>query len=422
MNFSNLVSSKYFHLYSFTLKWLCIAAIAGGLAGSASALFLISLDRVTNYREENFWLYYLLPVIGLIIGLIYHYLGKTVEKGNNQIIDEIIQPQKVISWHMAPLVLLGTLLTHLGGGSAGREGTAVQMGAALADQLNKLFPFRAADRKILLICGISAGFASVFGTPLAGTVFALEVYIIGKMRYEALVPSLFAAVVADLVCDMWGAEHLQYSILSTSTISFKNLLLCILAGIIFAMAGWLFNKLIPFLKAYFNRIPYPPLRPFAGGVIILILLLSLNDFRLAGLGLPTIVESFTAVQPSHLFFLKILLTAITLSSGFKGGEVTPLFFIGATLGSALSLFLPLPTDLLAAMGFVAVFAAAANTPLACVFMGIELFGGEHALFIAIVCMTAYLFSGHSGIYTSQLIGTPKHLLWTAQKGKHLKDL
>ncbi len=417
-----MYSKTHLHILSFTLKWLLLAGIVGILSGSASAFFLIALDWVTNYRETNFWIYYLLPVIGLLIGLLYHYFGKSIEKGNNQIIDEITQPQKRLPWHMAPLVLLGTLLTHLGGGSAGREGTAVQMGGSLADQLNHIFPFNARDRKILLICGISGGFASVFGTPLAGTVFALEVYIIGRMRYEALIPSLFAAIIADIICSMWGASHLHYSIQTITDISFKNLLITVLAGVIFAFAGWMFNKLIPLLKSFFDKIPYPPLRPFVGGIIVLIVLFSLKDFRLAGLGIPTIVESFTIAQPGYLFLLKILLTAITLSSGFKGGEVTPLFFIGASLGSALSLFLPLPTDLLAAMGFVAVFAAAANTPLACVFMGIELFGSQHALFIAISCFIAYLFSGHSGIYSSQVIGSPKHLLWTRHKGKNLKDV
>jgi H+/Cl- antiporter ClcA len=417
-----MYSRTHLHILSFTLKWLLLAGIVGLLSGSASAFFLIALDWVTNYRETTSWIYYLLPVIGLLIGLLYHYLGKTVERGNNQIIDEITEPQRRLPWHMAPLVLIGTLLTHLGGGSAGREGTAVQMGGSLADQLNHIFPFNARDRKILLICGISGGFASVFGTPLAGTVFALEVYIIGRMRYEALIPSLFAAVIANIICSMWGAKHLHYSIQSITDISFQNLLIAVLAGVIFAFAGWLFNKLIPFLKGFFDKISYPPLRPFLGGVIVLIFLFSLNDFRLAGLGISTIVESFTMPQPSYLFLLKILLTSITLSSGFKGGEVTPLFFIGATLGSAISIFLPLPTDLLTAMGFVAVFAAAANTPLACVFMGIELFGSQHALFIAIACFIAYLFSGHSGIYSSQIIGSPKHLLWIRHKGKNLKDV
>jgi H+/Cl- antiporter ClcA len=413
---------KYSYLFGFTSKWLLFGGAVGVLSGSASAFFLFALNWVTNYRENHFWLYYLLPVGGFVVGLIYYYFGRSVEKGNNQIIDEIIQPQTRIPWIMAPLVLIGTLITHLVGGSAGREGTAVQMGGAIADQLNRIIPFKRRDRKILLICGVSAGFASVFGTPLAGTIFALEVYIIGRMRYEALIPSLFAAIIGDIVCRNWGAPHLHYAISSLTQISVPNVLWAILAGLIFALAGRLFNKAIPFFKAYFNRISYPPLRPVAGGIVLLILLFILSDYRFAGLGIPTIVESFTVRQPIYFFLLKILLTTITLSAGFKGGEVTPLFFVGATLGSAISLFIPLPTDLLAGMGFVAVFAAAANTPIACVFMGIELFGGQHAVFIAIACLVAYLFSGHSGIYSSQVVGSPKHLIWGLQKSKSLNEL
>ena len=295
------------------------------------------------------------------------------------------------------------------------------MGGALADQITRIFPFKKRDRKILLICGVSAGFASVFGTPLAGTIFALEVYIIGRMRYEALIPSLLAAVTGDLICRSWGASHFHYSVLSNIPVSFPNLLWALVAGLIFALGGRIFNKAIPFFKTYFNKIPYPPLRPFVGGIIIFVLLFILDDYRFAGLGLPTIAESFTQQQPFYFFLIKILLTAITLGAGFKGGEVTPLFFIGATLGSAISIFIPLPIDLLAAMGFVAVFAAAANTPVACVLMGIELFGAQQAVFIAIACLISYLFSGHSGIYSSQVIGSPKHLIWGLHKRRTLNE-
>ncbi|WP_207533812.1 chloride channel protein [Desertivirga arenae] len=409
-------------LLLFTFKWLGLATLVGILAGSASALFLISLAEATSIRQENSWLFYFLPVAGLLVGLIYYYLGKDVEKGNNQIIDEVIEPQQKISWRMAPLVLIGTLLTHVAGGSAGREGTAVQMGGSLADQLNHFFQFSLSDRRTLLVCGVSAGFASVFGTPLAGTVFALEVYIIGKMRYESLIPALFAAITGDFICKLWGAHHTHYHISSSTELTVIPFLLAIAAGLIFALGGWLFTNAIPFFKQFFNKVSFPPLRPFVGGIILVVLFLVIDKGRFAGLGVETIVESFSRRQPLYFFLLKILLTSLTLASGFKGGEVTPLFFVGATLGSAIALFIPLPADLLAAMGFVAVFAAAANTPLACILMGIELFGSEHSIFIAIACIIAYLFSGHTGIYSSQQVGSPKHAIWGLHKRKRLKDL
>ncbi|WP_207422016.1 chloride channel protein [Desertivirga brevis] len=409
-------------LLLFTLKWLGLATLTGILAGSASALFLISLAKVTNIRQDNPWLFYCLPVAGFLIGLLYHHFGKEVEKGNNQIIDEVIEPREKISWRMAPFVLIGTLLTHLAGGSAGREGTAVQMGGSLTDQLTHFFPFSADDRRTLLICGVSAGFASVFGTPLAGTVFALEVYIIGRMRYEALIPALFAALAGDLICRFWGAHHTYYHIGTSTELNALPLLYAVAAGLVFAFGGRLFTTAISFFKNYFNKVPYPPMRPLIGGIVLLLLFTVVDETRFAGLGLGTIVESFSRQQPLYFFLLKILLTSLTLASGFKGGEVTPLFFVGATLGSAMALFIPLPVDLLAAMGFVAVFAAAANTPLACVLMGIELFGSEHAVFLAVACLVAYLFSGHTGIYSSQLIGSPKHMIWGIHKRKRLNDL
>ncbi|WP_224997753.1 voltage-gated chloride channel family protein [Cesiribacter sp. SM1] len=408
----------------FTLKWLLIACLVGVAAGSASAFFLISLHWVTNYREENLWIISMLPLGGLMIGLSYHYLGQNVVKGNNQIIDEILIPQNIISMRMTPLVLFGTLVTHLFGGSAGREGTAVQMGSSIADQFTKLFGFRSRDRKILLIMGISAGFASVFGTPLAGAVFAMEVLVLGRIRYDAILPSFLAALLADYVCQvLWGVGHTHYQIPLVPAMTPQNLLWAVLAGVLFGLAGMLFAKAIHFWGSFFKRtIAWAPLRPFAGGAVIALSVYLLGTTKYIGLGVPTIVDAFQEVLPLYDFAVKILYTSFTLGAGFKGGEVTPLFFTGATLGNALSSFIPLPLALLAGMGFVGVFSGATNTPLACTFMGIELFGIEPGLFVAVACVTAYLFSGHSGIYGSQLLGTPKHLLFGLEKGKTLFEI
>lgn len=407
----------------YVIKWLLLSILIGVLVGSASAFFLVALDWVTNWRENHLWIIALLPVGGLIIGLLYHYYGSDVVKGNNQLLEQFHSPKQVIPFKMFPLVLFGTLTTHFFGGSAGREGTAVQMGGAIADQFTLLFKLKPRDRKILLVIGISAGFASVFGTPLAGTVFALEVMVLGRMRYEALVPSLLTAVIADYTCQSWHVTHTHYYIPFVPSMTPLHFIWAILAGILFGLTAICFSKATHFWGDLFKaKISYSPLRPVIGGVVIAFAVWLIGSTKYIGLGIPTIVNAFHQDLNSYDFLLKILFTSFTLGAGFKGGEVTPLFFIGATLGNALAWFIPLPIALLAGMGFVAVFSGATNTPIACTIMGIELFGIAGGVYIGIACIIAYLFSGHTGIYSSQIIGSPKHLLYGKDKSKNLNDI
>ncbi len=418
-----LIGIEQIPLFFYLIKWLIIATLIGLLAGSASAFFLVALDWATNYRENNTWIIALLPLGGLVIGLLYHYLGTDVVKGNNQLLEEFHEPKQVIPFKMAPLVLFGTIATHFFGGSAGREGTAVQMGGAIADQFTHLFKLKPRDRKVLIVIGISAGFASVFGTPLAGAVFALEVLILGRMRYEAILPSFIGAVVANYTCDAWQVAHTNYSIPFVPEMTPENLIWSLVVGVLFGLAAFLFSKSTHFWSNLFKaKINYPPLRPLVGGIFIALAVYLMGTTKFIGLGIPTIVESFSIPQDSYVFILKILFTSFTLGAGFKGGEVTPLFFVGATLGSALFMLIPLPMALLAGMGFVAVFAGATNTPIACTLMGIELFGAECGVYMAIACVVAYLFSGHSGIYSSQIVGSPKHLFFGKYKTKSLSKL
>jgi H+/Cl- antiporter ClcA len=415
-------SEKIKKIIVSSLKWLFICVLIGFLSGSASAFLLAALEWAAQYRGQHSWIIWLLPIGGLVIGLGYHYYGKEVVKGNNLLLQEYETPQKKIPLKMAPLVLIGTIITHLFGGSAGREGTAVQMGGAIADQFTELFKLDNSDRKTLIILGISAGFASVFGTPLAGALFALEVLYFSKIRYKSIVLTFLVAFIAYYTVELWEVKHTHYAIPIVPPFTLKILLWIIPISILFGLAAMLFSRSTHYWGSLFSKtIPYPPLRPFVGGIIFASAMYFIGTTKYLGLGVPIIVESFSNPSEYYDFLLKILFTGFTLGAGFKGGEVTPLFFIGATLGSALSIFVPLPLALLAGMGFVAVFSGATHTPVACTIMGMELFGMESGLFIGIACFIAYLASGSVGIYHSQIIKGAKYHLYQKFKRRKLNN-
>lgn len=390
------------------LYWIAIGACIGLLSGSASAIFLLSLDWVSQVRDSHLWLIGLLPLSGFAIGYCYHRYGAGLEKGNNAILAGIYSPQPILPLRMTPFVLFASLITHLFGGSAGREGTAVQMGASLAAQLGRRWSLDPHTGRTLLICGVAGGFASVFGTPLAGAVFSLEWIFRRKIDPNSILPAFWSAFTAYWVCDLvWGIGHTNYNIPEVPSHTFVNLVWMIPAGIAFGLAARLFIETSHGISQIFNRISYPPFRPLVGGFLFAGIVYSTGAYTYVGLGIPRIVEAFETPLPWYDFLAKTGLTALTLGSGFKGGEVTPLFFTGATLGNALALYIPLPLALLAGCGFVALFAGATNTPLASTLMGMELFGLEGGIYLGIACLLAFIFSGKGSIYASQDLGWKK---------------
>jgi len=395
------------------------------VVGSVIALFLWLLEWATHTRTEVPWLLYLLPVAGLAVVFSYKVSGKKAESGNNLILDEIHEPGAGVPGRMAPLVLIGTVITHLFGGSAGREGTAVQIGGSISEKFSALFKLNDEERRLMLTAGIAAGFGACFGTPLAGAIFALEVLAIGRMKFDAVIPAVFASGIADLVCVAWGVSHTHYRIDYLETVVHWqehigfNLVLTgkiILAAIAFGLAGYLFSELTYLVKDIFKAtLKNDYLIVFTGGLLVIGTVYLIGNADYIGLGVYTSREGGVSILSAfneggaewYSWAFKLLLTAITLAAGFKGGEVTPLFFIGATLGNALAWLLNAPVDIFAALGLLAVFAAATNTPLACTIMGVELFGAEHVVYFAVACFIAYAFSGHTGIYGSQRVAIPK---------------
>ncbi len=391
------------------IQWLLLGGIVGVACGIASAIFLHALEWATGFRGRHEIIVYALPLAGLVVGAIYERWGKPIRGGNNLVIDTVHEDSPQIPYRMGPMVLVGTVLTHLFGGSAGREGTAVQMGGSLADLIAHRVKAGRATRRQILAAGIAGGFGSVFGTPIAGTIFGLEVVAIGRMEYDALFPALVASVVGDFVTRRLGVAHTVYP--PPAALPMSPLLLgkWLVFGLAVAATSVAFIELTHRLKKILERrVTSLPIRMMLGGLAVVGMWKLVGTSDYLGLGVPVIVRSFTDPHlPWFAFAAKLVFTAVTLSAGFLGGEVTPLFFVGAALGNVLGRALGIPLDLAAGVGMAAVFASAANTPFALSLMAIELLGAQVAPHVVTVAVVAYLMSGHRGIYPAQRLSRRK---------------
>ncbi len=386
------------------------AVLVGGLSGTASALFLWLLDAATAAHWAAPWLLWTLPVVGWLVSFSYAQWGAGTERGTDWLLGEIVEAREPVPIRMAPLVLLGTLLTHLAGGSAGREGTAVQMGGSLAEACSRWLGVAPAVRRWLLRAGLAGGFGAVFGTPWAGAVFALEV-VAGHGGWQAMGPVLAASFVGHETCLAWGTVHTDYAGLAGELGEFSGgwWLRLVIAGVVFGGVAQGYVRLTQWIKTTATRLcPAPTWRAAAGGALIIGLVYLCGTREFLGLGVrsgpaggASILACFApAGVGAWAWAGKLLFTAITLGTGFKGGEVTPLFFVGAALGQALGVWLGIAPPLLAALGMVAVFGAAAKTPWACTVMAGELFGWALVGPAVVACHLARWASGARGIYST----------------------
>lgn len=397
----------------YLIQWGAICTLISLIVGCIVAFFLYSLEKVTAFREQTPFIILFLPLVGALFSYLYTHFGKNAGGGNNLVIRVAQGSEEEIPLRLVPLTIFGTIFTHLTGGSVGREGTATQSGGTIAYHVGRLFNLNDIEKQWVVMCGISAGFSAVFGTPLAGTLFAMEVLIIGEIRVEALAPVFFSAFLANIVTESFPIHHSHYVMGSIPELSFKLVIYLLICSICFGMVGFLFERSIQWVKSFYLRFTKNPVMiNFIGGAVVVLFAALFHTTRYLGLSLPMLSEQFTGGGHPLDFIGKLFFTALSLGSGFQGGEVTPLFGIGASLGSFLHQWIDLPLGFMAAIGFIGVFAAATNTPITCFIMGIELFGSAAAPYLLFVTVFSYLFSGHNGIYASQRLKRPKY--WIGQ--------
>jgi H+/Cl- antiporter ClcA len=383
-------------------KWLVFSAVIGVVVGVIGALFHHAIEWGTELRGEHGWLLYLLPVAGLVIVASYRITGMADDKGTEFILSSV-RDNKPLRIRTAPLIFLGTVLTHLTGGSAGREGAALQLGGTISSTLGRLVKLDEKDERVITMCGMAAGFSALFGTPLAAAVFAMEVVSVGVMYYAAAVPCVLAALVAQMVAGVLQVTPTAFSLAAVPDLTPLSLVQIVALGAGCACVAVLFCWVMHKTPAVYGRITRNPyLRVALGGVVVVVLsLLVGRDYN--GAGMNIIEKALNGDAKPYAFLLKILLTAITLGAGFKGGEIVPAFFAGATFGCVVGAILGLPAGFAAAVGMVAVFCGVTNCPMTSILLAYELFGGVGLPLFALGCVVAYMLSGYSGLYHAQKI-------------------
>ena len=398
---NNIFSKLKAYVVSF-LKWVLFGLLVGALGGLLGAAFHHALHFVTHLRSENNWLLFLLPAGGLLSVGIYHLLKQRSNRGTNQIIDAVLKGEEV-SPLVAPTIFLATATTHLFGGSAGREGAALQIGGSVASLLAKVLKLERRDRRVLILSGMSAVFAGLFGTPLTATLFCMEFVSVGMVFSPALLPGFLAAYTASRVSGALGV-HAEGLLLETVTaVTFSNswrfAVLAVLVSLVGLFMCWLFHKAEHLAQ---HHIPNTWLRIVLGGIVILGLTLLVGDHRYNGAGMEMALGAVEGNANWYDFMLKMLFTAITLAAGFKGGEIVPTFCVGATFGCIIGGLLGLDPGICGALGLIGLFCCATNSPFASIMLSIEMFGGSNIHLFALVCVICFFLTNRSGLYSSQM--------------------
>jgi H+/Cl- antiporter ClcA len=387
-----------------TLRYAVLAVLVGIVGGLLSALFIGSLNWATTVRLNHGWLIWLMPMGGLLVGIAYNYFGSSITAGNNLVLDQIHEPSAGVPSRMAPMVYGASVTSHLVGASVGREGAAVQITASLADTLVRRMNPTATMRKIVLVSAVAAGFGAMFGVPIAGAIFALEVLQRGRPKFALLGYALLASFVGDRIVRALDVHHLVTPNTPNVSLDFALLWRLPIAVCVFALTAIAFIKLTHVIKDQMaSKIRWAQFRPFIGGLVVLGLVLAAGTRSYLGLSTDIAEVALAgAVGLSAVACVwKFFFTTISLGTGFIGGEVLPVFIIGALVGAQTGRVLDAPVALFAMLGFVGVFSAAANTPIACIFIGWELFGANALIPIAIVCVSTYAISGSTSIYSVQ---------------------
>ena len=389
--------------YALTLlKWVLFSILVGVSVGAMGAVFHMAIDRATYLRGSYDWILYLLPLTGLVIVWAYHITGMSDDKGTEYIIGAV-REGRMLRIRTSFVIFFSTVLTHLTGGSAGREGAALQLGGSMSNFIGRLVRLNEKDDRIITMCGMAAGFSALFGTPLAAAIMSMEVVSVGVMYYAAIVPCLLSALIAQGIAMQMGISPTSFQVLDVPELSPLVLVQLVALGILCALVAVLFCGVMHLVPKLYDRISKGPYRRvLLGGVLIVLLSLLLGrDYN--GAGVNMIQIALDGHSRPEAFFLKMLFTALTLAAGFKGGEIVPAFFCGATFGCFYGALLGLPASFAAAAGLVSVFCGVTNCPLTSILLSYELFGGDGLPLYALCCAVSYMLSGYSSLYHAQKI-------------------